>query len=140
MIDVSVAALRFALPTVIEKNLNNSSTLLARSEFPQEFFGLTPSSQLSVVNGLCESFSKYLSGLMEVNITGDEIEEFNSLAIGISVLLRKKTSYEADIEINFPDQWDSLSHCVKIKAIKALQFLMQSAGVSIVTREAKHGR
>lgn len=139
MIDVSVTALRFALPTVIEKAKNDSNIFLARSEFPQEFFGLTPSSQLSVVNGLCNCFTKYCSELKAAHINANHFDGFDSLAIGISILLRKRESYEADFEINFPDIWDSLDIYVKQKAIQAIQYLLQSVGVSIVSREANHG-
>jgi hypothetical protein len=72
--------------------------------------------------------------------TEGEHDLLGSLPIGISVILRKRPFYEADFEINFPDLWASLNYSRKAKALSALQYLMQTVGLSIVSREENHGR
>lgn len=139
MIDVSLSTLRFALPTVVEAKGDSSFELHARTELPQEFFGLPASNQLSVINGLAGCFAKYLSELKIVSEQIDESLNGIALPIGVSVLLRKKDSFEVEYEINFPNSWISIGEPIKEKALRALQYLMYSIGLSIVNREETYG-
>lgn len=139
MTDVSLKAFRFALPTMIEFDSEESGKAKATTEFPQEFFGLPAPEQVSVIGALLRACELHLENMGKADHSKCSEPEYSSLHIGISVVLKKSPRLVIDAEFNFPNQWNDMAHDARRKVLLAFSYLMQNAGISIVEREDKYG-
>ncbi|MFA0809409.1 hypothetical protein [Microbulbifer epialgicus] len=146
MNEVSLKELNFALPTRMDIDACDKHKIDSRTEFPQEFFGLDPKDQVSVIYALIHAAHLHIGRLEEGKTNEDSHENSINDGIGffpvnicISISLKKTPTLEVGAIFNFPDSWINTPIEFKLKIIRSFAYLMQSSGISIVMRNEKYG-
>jgi hypothetical protein len=139
MTEVTLTEFSFALPTVVSLKKGLQEKFISSTEFPQEFFGLSPINQVAVLNGLLCAVMGHVKKEKdqlnrEMGLVGADSFPIN---IGIGVTVKRSPDLCIDANFNFPESWGLLSGVRKEKVLESVAHLLQAAAISIVNREVK---
>lgn len=147
MTQVSLSVFTFALPTVISIDTDAQDGLCAKTDLPQEFFGLPAKEQLAVINSVLCAAAKYVHHLdqsIEQSECARDTRGIVSLdidlplLIGIGLKVKKIPDLHVESNFTFPERWNVMSEHAKKRVMNSIAFLMQTVGISIVNREQKY--
>jgi len=142
MTEVTLNKFNFALPTVVSPVAEVHGSYTASTEFPQEFFGLSPCEQVAVINGVIRALGVHVNSIRKNDFSDLPVAEdmYVPINIGIGISITRGAGLSMEAIFSLPELWEKLSSSKKINISNSIAYLFQASAISIVKRgEIKAG-
>jgi len=135
MTHVSLDIFRIATPIKVEV-FNKADQMKPHIELPQEFFGLGEKEQVSVLSAVHDASLLHIRKIREADIEQEDRIIFTkqTLHVPIGLTISKRIKLTVDVDMSFPEIWESMSCSQKIRILESMVYLINASCISIVNR------